>query len=602
MDYENIRGVLNWPDGDASERQITIKILDDLLDEPNETFSVKLWNATGAELGNQDTAVVTIVDNDNNPEPGTVQFAQSSYSVDENAGTVILIVIRTGSSSGPANVQYSTANVTAFAGADYTPQSGTLSWADGDTSSKTITISITDDSLDENNETFTVTLGSPIGVGLSSPSSAIVTIVDNDNTPENTADLEVSDLKLVPENLWAGDHPAMISFNLRNDGPAQIISPITQLEITFYLSTNMTFSDEDDIAIGTITEEITLAEWSQTTIRYPGRPHNVDVTIPEGLSGEYYVFVDVRLVSQSGLSDPDGAYAMRDGPIRVRIHPPDDVLRSVVNDYDGDGVSDMMVYDEAGGQWAIRLSSSGEWVQFAFGGPGYETVPGDYDGDLKTDPAVHNKNGSQWYIMPSAMDYEAVSFDFGGEGETKGAVGDYNGDSMADPGLYEERSGRWYVLLQNAGNGSYEIASVVLGQVGFTPVAGDYDGDSRTDPAVYKEETGEWRVMLSDTGYGMVDAVLGGPGCRAVAGDYDGDGKSDPAVVSANGEWYYLLSDRGYSLSGPDELGKSGQPVPGDYDGDSKADPAIVDPSGNWYFWMSGSSYARTGPCYTVLP
>jgi hypothetical protein len=329
------------------------------------------------------------------------------------------------------------------------------------------------------------------------------------------------------------------------------------------------------------------------------------VTIPEGLSGEYYVFVDVRLVSQSGLSDPDGAYAMRDGPIRVRIHPSDDnEYRSVVNDYDGDGLSDMMVYDEPGGQWGIRLSSSGEWVQFTFGGPGYETVPGDYDGDLKADPAVHNKNGTQWYIMPSAMDYEAVSFDFGGEGETKGAVGDYNGDSMADPGLYEERSGRWYVMLQNAGNGGYEIASVVLGQVGFTPVAGDYDGDCRTDPAVYKEETGEWRVMLSDTGYGMVEAVLGGPGCRAVAGDYDGDGKSDPAVVSANGDpstgsgqgWYYLLSGRGYSLSGLDDLGKSGRPVPGDYDGDSIADPAIIDSSGNWYFWMSGSSYASTGP------
>ncbi|MBU4365988.1 MAG: hypothetical protein KKF10_02525, partial [Verrucomicrobia bacterium] len=593
LDYEDIRGVLNWPDGDTSERIITIKISDDLMDEPNETFSVKLWNAVGVELGNRDTAAVTIVDNDNNPEPGTVQFSPSSYSVNEDAGTVTLTVTRTGGSFGSASVDYTTSDGTASTGSDYTSRSGSLSWSDGDTSSKTITVSITDDILDENNETFTVTLSNAVGAGLGSPSSATVMIVDNNEYAE--ADLEVSDLKFEPVNLWAGDHPAMISFDLVNEGPEDIVSPETQLEINFYLSSNTTFGDEDDIAIGTTTEDITLSAGTQTTIRDPGRAHNTDVTIPEGTSGDYYVFVSVGYVSPSHWVDPDGAYAMRDGPINVRIHP-------VVNDYDGDEVSDMMVYDEASGKWAIRLSESGEWVQFVFGGPGYETVPGDYDGDCKVDPAIHQRKGYQWYIMLSGMEYAAISFDFGGEGETKGAVGDYNGDGRADPGLYEEGSGRWYVLLPNTEHGNYEVASVVFGGLGYTPVAGDYDGDGCTDPAVYEEATGEWRVMLSDKGYRVVAMVLGGPGYRAVVGDYDGDGKSDPAIVSASGGWYYRLSSHGYSLSGPDAFGVTGKPVVGDFDGDGKADPAIMDSSGNWYFWLSGSFYTRDGPYALILP
>jgi hypothetical protein len=309
-------------------------------------------------------------------------------------------VTRTGGSSGPATVEYTTADGTASAGNDYTSKSGTLSWPDGDASSKTITVSITDDSLDEADETFTVTLRNAVGANLGSPISATVTIVDNDEPSPYQADLEVSGLKLEPGNLWAGDHPAMISFDLVNDGPRDIVSPDTQLLISFSLSSNTVFGDEDDIAIGTKTNDLALPAGSQTTIRYPGRAHNPDVTIPEGLTGDFYVFVNVQLKSQSGLIDPDGAYAMRDGPIQVRIQPSDEddidiKHRGVVNDFDGDEQSDPMAYNESSGEWAIWLSAYEEWVRFTFGGSDYETVPGDYDNDCLTDPAVHQRKGSQ---------------------------------------------------------------------------------------------------------------------------------------------------------------------------------------------------------------
>jgi subtilisin family serine protease len=115
---------------------------------------------------------------------GTLQFSAATSSIGESGGSILTTVTRTGGSSGPVGVSYATANGTATAGSDYTSMSGTLSWADGDTASKTFSIFITDDSLNELDETFTVTLSSPTGgATLGSPSSATVTIVDDDPMP-----------------------------------------------------------------------------------------------------------------------------------------------------------------------------------------------------------------------------------------------------------------------------------------------------------------------------------------------------------------------------------------------------------------------------------
>ena len=65
-----------------------------------------------------------------------------------------------------------------------TAASGTLSWAHGDTANKTFTVPITNDTLNESSETFTVTLSSPTGgATLGSPSTGTVTITDDDTSP-----------------------------------------------------------------------------------------------------------------------------------------------------------------------------------------------------------------------------------------------------------------------------------------------------------------------------------------------------------------------------------------------------------------------------------
>ncbi len=108
--------------------------------------------------------------------PGSLQFSTDAYAGSEG-GTVTLTVNRTGGSLGPVTVGYSTVAGTATA-ADFTPNSGVLTWADGDSTPKTITLSLTADALAESPETLRVNLGPPLlgGVFLGERQQATVTV------------------------------------------------------------------------------------------------------------------------------------------------------------------------------------------------------------------------------------------------------------------------------------------------------------------------------------------------------------------------------------------------------------------------------------------
>ena len=185
-DFISTSGTLTFGGGETS-KTFTVTILDDAVYEGSETFNVALSGQTGgATLGSPSSATVTILDNET-PPPGSVQFSSSTYSVNENGGTVTITATRTGGSYGSASVNYATANGTATAGSDYTTKSGTLNWADGDAASKTFTVTIIDDAVYEGSETFAVNLSGATGVSLGSPATATVTIVDNE-APDTTPD------------------------------------------------------------------------------------------------------------------------------------------------------------------------------------------------------------------------------------------------------------------------------------------------------------------------------------------------------------------------------------------------------------------------------
>jgi len=190
-DFTSASGTLRWADGESARKPITINIADDTTDESDEIFTVTLSNPSPATTLGNSSLPVTIVDDDapSGGDASTLGFAATAAGVSER-GSIDLAVVRSGSSVGAVSVDYSTASGGALAGTDFTSASGSLSWVDGDSSNKTITINIADDTTDESDETFTVTLSKPSpGAGLGTNSTATVTIADDDvlaQAPKNS--------------------------------------------------------------------------------------------------------------------------------------------------------------------------------------------------------------------------------------------------------------------------------------------------------------------------------------------------------------------------------------------------------------------------------
>src|SRR5207253_2576630 len=97
----------------------------------------------------------TILDNDAIP---TVSI--DDVAVDEGAGTAMFTVTLSGPSGLEVIVDFATNGRTATSGTDFTPVAGTLIFAPGETT-HTIAVPILEDTLDELNETFTVSLNNP---------------------------------------------------------------------------------------------------------------------------------------------------------------------------------------------------------------------------------------------------------------------------------------------------------------------------------------------------------------------------------------------------------------------------------------------------------
>ncbi|MFM8596665.1 MAG: beta strand repeat-containing protein, partial [Flavobacteriales bacterium] len=119
------------------------------------------------------------------------KLSVADVTVNEGAGTATITVTLSASSTNTITVVYTTSNGTATAGADYTAATGTLTFAPGQTS-RTFTISITDDATVESIETINVTLTDPTNASILD-GAGVVSITDNDsNTPTSNAGADAS--------------------------------------------------------------------------------------------------------------------------------------------------------------------------------------------------------------------------------------------------------------------------------------------------------------------------------------------------------------------------------------------------------------------------
>ena len=176
-DYTATSGTLAFAAG-VTSLSFQVPITNDTRDEVTETVNLSLSNpAGGAVLGTRRTASLGIVDNDTG---GVLTFSSGAYERSESGGNATIKVLRTGGAASGVTVHYTTSAATANANEDYTPATGTLSFAAGQTSAS-FSVALRKDTVNEANETVNLVLANPTGgAKLGSQPTAILTILDDE--------------------------------------------------------------------------------------------------------------------------------------------------------------------------------------------------------------------------------------------------------------------------------------------------------------------------------------------------------------------------------------------------------------------------------------
>ncbi len=187
LDYIAKSGTLSFPVGQTAGTVI-VKVIGEITKEINETFRLRLSNATNATIADVE-GIGTIIDDDNTPTMGLTGGstpegggAAGSQSMASGSGmmsmagglvsgddlrpgetmrSVTFTVTLTNPSEIPISVAYQTVDGSAVAGLDYTPVAGTLTFGEDETV-KTIEVMVNPDGLHELAEAFMLKFSNPV--------------------------------------------------------------------------------------------------------------------------------------------------------------------------------------------------------------------------------------------------------------------------------------------------------------------------------------------------------------------------------------------------------------------------------------------------------
>ncbi len=184
-------------------------IANDAVDEPAETFTLTATRTAGATTNASATGTAAINDDDS-----AAALAIGDVTVNEAAGTMTFTVTLSAPSGQFVSVNYATSNGTAVAGADYTTASGVLNFAPGVTS-QTLTVSIANDTIFENSESFDVILSGAVNATIAD-ATGVGTILD-DGTGAGGTDNDSPSLSVASVTVTEGtDAHAVFAVNLSN--------------------------------------------------------------------------------------------------------------------------------------------------------------------------------------------------------------------------------------------------------------------------------------------------------------------------------------------------------------------------------------------------
>jgi Calx-beta domain/SdrD B-like domain/Dockerin type I domain len=207
-----------------------------------------------------------------------------------------------------ATVMYSTANGTAVAGQDYVAKSGTLTFIPGQPTTQTVTVVVTNDTLDEPDETMSLVLSDAVNATQGLPGTG--TIQDDDGpvsvSASNSSAAEGANLvftvslsaasgKTVTVNYATADPPSGIVATAGVDytptsGSLTFSPGVTQQLVTVALLNDILFESNE-------TFRLALSAPQNASLGTPGLGTIIDVP-PAGISG--FVYVDLN---NNGIKD-----------------------------------------------------------------------------------------------------------------------------------------------------------------------------------------------------------------------------------------------------------------------------------------------------------
>ena len=213
VDYTLAGGTLVIPPLSISNT-FPVTIIDDALNEPNETIVITLFNPTNSSLSGTNPIVFTYTINDNDNSP-SVQFGSISSEDDESVSLVSIPVELSGISSLDVTVDYVVTG-TAIIDIDHDLNDNSLTIPAGSLSGN-IQFTVTDDGIIESGETVVITLQDPPTNGtLGSVTVHTYTILDNDadfgfTGPGGVGDSLINRLWLAADNITGLSDGAALS-------------------------------------------------------------------------------------------------------------------------------------------------------------------------------------------------------------------------------------------------------------------------------------------------------------------------------------------------------------------------------------------------------
>ncbi|EPR11818.1 Calx-beta domain-containing protein [Ruminiclostridium papyrosolvens] len=169
--------------GKQTEGSVVIKGI------PNNKFNnarMLAVSTSDADVTNGSTGTVKSVDltiTNVDPKPKVTVDPVEFDEKDTSASKAIFTVTLSAVSDEDITVDYATSDGSAKSPKDYTSSSGTLTIPKGETSG-TIQVGVINDTLDEDDEDFSLAINNPVGADLGASSTAKCTIKDDDAAPD----------------------------------------------------------------------------------------------------------------------------------------------------------------------------------------------------------------------------------------------------------------------------------------------------------------------------------------------------------------------------------------------------------------------------------